>query len=559
MQQELTCNQKHRPWREPLVYLAILVLTLPFVYALSKNGFDSHHTGLMYKGALDVTNGKILFSETFTQYGALTTYIQALFLLLFGKRVTSILLATALFYALDYLLLYRISRRFLSRTLSLAGTVITVFLAPFYFENWFFHPWSSVFAITFLLLSLDFLLLAFEKGKRSSFLFAALSGACASLSFWCRQPVGMVTVLAGILCIAFLALCQRKTRRSLFVLLGVFLAGVAVGILLLLIPIAAMGAMKDFVRQSLGGMFTFASDRSTAENAGLWGLCSHLFYSLFTSPFYNAYHIWIDPVWTLLPLAALVMALGVAVRMILAARKTGEFAPRDVLLLAYGIFAVANWHQYYPVPCYRHWYWGGFLCVPIVLLFLQWGIAKLSARQRLAFLKKPRVTPLVLALATLLLFGGNVGFRAVHAVKSAASMRENGVFEHPQYEHLNGLYLNDTMREHYTVLLDAVALLEKNFPDTNIINTTGNGIYAVFGENFCPMFNNSGDYFYEEYPTWLADYIAAEQPIVIGPEAPAGYVLYLEIPGDGGDEFAASHNMPANIYLPAALYEALVP
>ena len=57
---------------------------------------------------------------------------------------------------------------------------------------------------------------------------------------------------------------------------------------------------------------------------------------------------------------------------------------------------------------------------------------------------------------------------------------------------------------------------------------------------------------------WLADYIAAEHPIVIGPEAPEEYVLYLEIPGDGGGEFAASHDMPANIYLPAEL-AALIP
>ena len=134
MQQELIRGERHRPWQEALIAFAILLLTLPFVYTLSKNGFDSHHTGLMYKGALDVASGKALFRETFTQYGALTTYIQALFLLIFGKRVTSILLATALFYALDFLLLYRISRRFLCRTLSLVGTGITVFLAPFYFE-----------------------------------------------------------------------------------------------------------------------------------------------------------------------------------------------------------------------------------------------------------------------------------------------------------------------------------------------------------------------------------------------------------------------------------------
>ena len=558
MQQELIRGERHRPWQEALIAFAILLLTLPFVYTLSKNGFDSHHTGLMYKGALDVASGKALFRETFTQYGALTTYIQALFLLIFGKRVTSILLATALFYALDFLLLYRISRRFLCRTLSLVGTGITVFLAPFYFENWFFHPWSSVFAITFLLLSLDLLLLGFEKSGRAALLFATLSGVSATLAFWCRQPVGLVTILAGVLCLSFLAIFKKDERRHLLLQLALFLIGAVIGVLLLLIPIIATNATEDFLRQSLGGMLTFASDRSNTDDAGVGGLLSHLFYSLVTSPFYNAYDIWIDPVWALLPLAALVMALGVAVRIILTARKQQEITPRDVLLLAFGIYAVANWHQYYPVPCYRHWFWGAFLCVPVALLFLQWGLGKLSTLPRLSFLKKPRIAPLMLALAILIVFGGNVGVRAVHAIRSAVDMNEYGKFEHPVYEHLNGLSMNPEMHEHYTVLLDSVALLEERFPDANIINTTGNGIYAVFGENFCPLFNNSGDYFYEEYPMWLADYIAAEHPIVIGPEAPEEYVLYLEIPGDGGDEFAASHDMPANIYLPAEL-AALIP
>jgi hypothetical protein len=110
------------------------------------------------------------------------------------------------------------------------------------------------------------------------------------------------------------------------------------------------------------------------------------------------------------------------------------------------------------------------------------------------------------------------------------------------------------MAAHYTALFDAVAMLEERFPDTNIINTTDNGIYAVFGENFCPLFNNSGDYFYEEYPALLTAYIQTARPIVIGPEAPdEGYVLYLALAGDGGDEFATSHRMPARIYLPAEL------
>ena len=541
-------------WQEPLACVAIFLLTFPFIYFLSKNGFDPHHTGLMYKGALDVANGKILFLETFTQYGALTTYIQALFLLIFGKRVTSILLATALFYAFDFILLYRISRRFLSRTLSLVGTGITLLLAPFYFEVWFFHPWSSVFALTFLMLALLFLLLTFEKSGRITWAFAALAGLSAALAFWCRQPVGLVTVLGGVLCIGFLAIFQKSGRKQNLLLLLFFLAGVLAGVLLLLVPILLTGAFADFVRQSIGGMFSFAADVSHADTDGAGGLFSHLFYSLFSSPFYNAYHIWADPVFTLLPLVALFIALGVAIRIIIAAKRQEEIAARDILLLLYGVFTVANWHQYYPVPCYRHWFWGAFLCVPAVLLLLRWGIQALAKFKHFAALAKPRLACLALTLSLLVIFGGSVGLRVINGAQKSANALHYGEFSHPTYEHLDGLYLNEKLATHYTQLFDAVAALEERFPDTNIINTTENGIYAVFGENFCPLFNNSGDYFYKEYPALLSAYIESARPIVIGPEAPSeDYVLYLEIAGDGGDEFGHLHKMPARIYLPAEL------
>ena len=87
----MTPIRKARPkWAEPLTLFLILTLTLPLVYHFARIGFDPHHAGLMYKSALDVANGAHLFSETFTQYGALVTWMQALSLLVLGKQVTSI-------------------------------------------------------------------------------------------------------------------------------------------------------------------------------------------------------------------------------------------------------------------------------------------------------------------------------------------------------------------------------------------------------------------------------------------------------------------------------------
>lgn len=545
---------------DPLIAIAIFAFSLPFVYQLAISGFDPHHSGLLYKGALDVANGKILFLETFTQYGALTTYVQALALLIGGKRVTSILFTTALFYAVNYLLLYRISRRFLNRALSVTAVLFTLFLAPFYY--WVFHPWSSVYAITFLMLSLEMLLCFFERKGVSAQIFAGLSGLSAVLSFWFRQPVGLVSVMAGFLCIGFFAVIHRRhadvRRRLLWSLLS-FGIGALIALLAVLIPIIAMGALRDFARQSLGAMAGFAADRSNTDTFGVFGPIGMVLYDLFIAPLWNHQNLYLDGIFILLPVTALLIALGLAVRMIRATRKDPDFTPtpRDTLLVVFAVYAVANWHQYYPVDCYRHWSWGSFLCAPALFLLLRWGVAALLPRIKKPLFQKRLAYPIALTLALLLFCLPNALPRMIAATDKLQSEREQGTYENEYYHHLDGLYLDAALTEHYDTLFESVHKLQTTFPDTNIINVTENGIYAVFGENFCPMFNNSGTSFYEEYPTWLAAYIESDRPILIGPEAPADYCLWVEIKGDGGDPHHIYHDMPANIYLPAELYAQL--
>ncbi len=542
-------SEKYRADRaEWLIFALIGVLTAPFVYLFSLNGFDPHHTGLMYKSALDVAAGKVLFRETFTQYGALTVYIQALFIKIFGARVRSILLATAFFYALDYMLLYRVARRLLGRALALLSVGITVMLAPFYF--WTFHPWSSVFALFFMLLSLEFLLCFFESAGKRQLLFTALSGFAATLAFWCRQPVGLVSLLAGALALLFPYIFLQKTHtvKGLFPLFA-FLFGGALGFLLLDIPILVTGAWADFWQQSVRGMFSFADSRSGEARFGIFGTVGTLLYNLFVVPFiYDTAPL--PTLFAVLPLSALIFTMYVAIR---AARDTKRNGTKDNtparVVIAFGIYAVAAWHQYYPVACFRHFYWGAFLCVPLLLLLLQ----KLYRALPRAKNKKARLAGYAaLFLATALLVA-NVGTRAVSAGESVGEIVRNKAFSNEQYHHLDGLFLSDEMTQYYTEYFDTVAKLRAKYPDKNIVNTTENAIYAVFGENFHPMFNNAGDFYYADYPEKLDAYIREAEPIVIGADAPEGYILYRAFDGYDGDWFAAYHKMPANIYLPAAL------
>ena len=342
-----------------------------------------------------------------------------------------------------------------------------------------------------------------------------------------------------------------------------FGSGVLIGGVALLIPVLATNAIADFVQQTFSGMATFASARAPSS-LGLLGTLGRIFYNLVMLPFLNFWtHPLLNFIWGLLPLSALTLALRSMVRMIRAAHANAtecSFAPKDLSLLAYGIFAVAEWHQYYPVDCLRHWYWGAFLCLPAVLLLLRDLLAWLAKKERFGALANAKKRLLTLALCILMLFGPNVVFRAVKGIDRFADTAKTGRYENPYYTHLNGLYLSEEMRDYYDRLFAAMHTLQTAFPDVNVVNATENGIYAVFGENFSPMFNNSGDFFYAEYPTWLADYVREHRPIIIGAEAPDdSYVLYCEMTGYDGDFSAQYHRLPANIYLPAELYAQLSP
>ena len=555
----ISINKKKYPaWAEPAASLAIFAFSLPLLYLLSRIDFDPHHTGLMLKTALDVANGKLLFAETFTQYGALTAWIQAFFVKLMGTSVTSILFATCLFYSLSYLLLFRVARRFLDLPLSLLTTFVTILLAPFYM--WEFNPWSSVFALFFLLLSLLSLFWALESQKRwKSAVFTPVSGLFVSLTFWCRQPAGLVAALAGILFFAIVACLLRKEKAlclKYLTHLALLLIGLAVGFFMLLIPILATGAWTDFVTQSIQGMFTFAADRAAASDDGVGSILANLLSHLFLKPIQKTDELPVlNGIWILLPLFVVALAILTLFGLIRSAKskKIDEFE-RRLPTLAYVLFAGCAWHQYYPVACYRHWYWGAFLCVPAAVIVLHELINFLATRPKCKWLSQKNRCTCALFAALALLFLPNVGARAVYGAGKIVGTSQMVKFENANYDHLNGIYLDEEMALYYNDLFDTVHDLLAKHPEKNVINLTQNGIYAVFGENFHPMFINTEDFYYADYPDATLDYIAKNRPIVIAPEAPcANYVLYHVIPGDHGDPTAQYHHMPAYIFLPAEL------
>lgn len=203
-----------RLWgQDILIPAAIFAVVLSTSYFFSHIGIDPHHDGLMLKNAVDVYNGKMLFKESYTPYGALTTLIHSWFMMLFGVKLLSLKIASSIFYASSGVLLWLISRHFLSKNYSLAVILLWVGNLPFFTDP--LYPWASIYATFFVLLTQYTILTAIslKKSQRLHYFLYALSGALATCAFWCKQPYG--TVLCALIIIPLIRwYIQKKPSRK---------------------------------------------------------------------------------------------------------------------------------------------------------------------------------------------------------------------------------------------------------------------------------------------------------------------------------------------------------
>lgn len=234
-----------------LLSASLVVLLVP----LARLGVDQHHDGIMLKPALDVLSGQVLFRDTFTQYGALTTYLQAVALWI-QPRLLSIRLLTVAAYAVTLFFLYASWRMILPRSLTVVSCVLFILFIPAYEkdywnnEYWLLLPWSSVYAMMFQSIVL-YAMFRIIRGEQPRLWGMVLGLACACV-FWCRQPVGVI--MAGCIIVIWPALHWTnwappgQSKRSIVVsILGGFVAVNA----LMLGDILINGAWSEWCYQNL--------------------------------------------------------------------------------------------------------------------------------------------------------------------------------------------------------------------------------------------------------------------------------------------------------------------
>ena len=147
-----------------VVFLFILIFSVSGYFAHLDP--DWHHDGILFKPAVDVASGMSLFRETFTQYGALTTYLQGAAITLFGKHLIVLRVEAALFLALTGILLYMICGEIAQKSIAILATLVWLFMAHYSVSS--LLPWSSIFSLFFVILG-SWLLISSQREVANHF------------------------------------------------------------------------------------------------------------------------------------------------------------------------------------------------------------------------------------------------------------------------------------------------------------------------------------------------------------------------------------------------------
>lgn len=506
----------------------IFLITFIVASLFSQIDVDVHHDGILLKSAIDVAQGKQLFSDTFTQYGALTTIIQATLLKIFGNYLLVLKLSAAFFYAITAIILYAAWSKFLSKNLSIVAWIVWLLLAPYYVVT--FIPWSSVYALFFLSVVLYLLILYCKNLLWTSTVISKsqlfLLGVMSSLTFWSRQSVGISLLFALLMFFVILAFFKKISPKKLFTNINVILLGFFCVSAIFLLWLYLTKSLTDWWLQSIILPFKFAGEFSGAYN--YFGLRA-LFVLYFQTGVVDAFLVW-----TFIPLSILLLFIKSLHR--LKSYKTRQV--RVAQILAVSLICLASWFQYYPSADLRHTYWAatpmiGFYLYALTLLLRDWGRHFKFVTVRF-FIFVIAFSSLVLILTSRV----NAGLK-----KLTDASRHFVTLDNPEV--LRGMKVEKTDEKYYLDVAEKInGYLERN-PTSNFVVLGPDAIYLTFANrstNIHPLFINRGTTFasiYPDYEMLLNNYIRNDRPLILIENSvlakreipiPTGYILLQNWP-----------------------------
>lgn len=474
-------------------------------------GVDPYHQGIMFKPAFDVAHGQMLFRDTFTGYGALSTLLQAWALRIFGDYLMVIQIETAFFYGLISVCLWYLWKCILPQWLTTTSVVIWLLLAPYFIS--IFLPWSSVYALFFQLFSLLLLLRAVREQNR---LMIMLAGGVAVLAFWCRQPVGVFHCASLVFFLATAPLITGQQWKYSMTDCAFFIAGIVVASVPFFAWLALNGAIHDMYLQSIKAAFFFGVKlKMPFIEPGSHNLFVKILMTLYG--YYNGQSVRLPGtsfIWSLLPLVCLSLLAILAVKVYRNRNSMNNQLPFYGILLV----SLASWLQYYPLPCIRHSYWAA---TPMI------GVFSYGAWKLFKPMQQKNMQALMVYLILAFVFGVDIEHRISSGLIKINTL--NTRIEEPKV--LRGMYESPPAAEEYKVIsMSLNNAIERDFSHY-LVDLSLDALYLTFigpQNNFHPMYiyllNDQTEFIYPEYLKHTIEFIKTKKPLILTHEG-------ISIPG----------------------------
>lgn len=508
----------------------MFVVGFGFHAYLAPYGVDPHHDGIMFKPALDVSQGRMVFRDTFTQYGGVTVLLQAAALKLFGPRLIVLKMQTAVTYGLVFLVFWRAWSRLIPAWLAMILCIVGTLLGPDSIAESL--AWSSVFSLFFQGLTLLSAMRYWESGREYELV---VSGASAALAFWCRQPVGVflaAATLAALLMISLrVAPNYRRAPRafSMRAMLGQSRLGRTVGVTVLfgaglvlvnavvLSWLAQTDALIHWWKQSI--VLAKIWSEQTGQGHSLEVVLDRLFPSGELKMF------------CLLAVASLIQALRSASPFLDPAASQPKTSA--VFALLAGAVSVSSWMQYYPVACVYHCYWAAIPMLGVVAHLLYSSHSSRSTAQR---------STLVLAVSTLLFF-----YDAKKRVDAVQPHIQHLNFPITEIEALRGMRTTFAEATSYNAFGTIIDNYLRAYPAGTIVTSLGDGLF--------PALTSSQASYHPFYVNW-----STITPVVY-PDRAEAYTKYInqQKPLIVGERNDSTHVHVANLFLWGYSYAIHVP
>jgi len=582
----------HRFDRTIRIILGIVLFFLSFniIYFFAKLGVDSHHTGIVVKNAFDVSDGKLLYRDSFTQYGWVQVVIASWFVKIFGRHVWAVLLPSAIAYAFIYVLVYTILSRYINTYCVFFLSFVMLFGSEFFV--WEYHPWSNIYGSFFMLLCLWIhIRYNYSRSRIGAFGIAIAS----FLAFYTRLPIGVVLYIAIIMIFIYKRQCGLKIRIDNGI---IFLFTTLILNLLTFLYFSIKGGLEEFVQQMFKNALSFGINRNAEleqakvdnivnsltggreyvtslagtdmmtpflgnasevlstkldilfsnNNNSVIRFLRGLLYDLYIFDYFDIHTVvWIS---TLCIIGFIICIFKAKKAKNLRKKYKSKKYRRAIYwervkvvnLFTIIIFGLVSWSQYFPVSDRRHVTWGTItmtlaVSVLLYLLFGKWLMVVWRAHKKLANLIASVMVLLIVFFIYRPIIDGNVEAIVERTATNKYAVKNSEMFEGIRFQYKEALYYASFEAEYEKIRREYNNMPFLNYSKQNLFSCY-DGFISIDGIYFLP--DNQEDE-YKKYYRENRVCILSDRKI------DKGYFIY-PLKGSGCDASTMGGWLPTTLY-----------